>query len=148
MENEILAIVESAKKNESGFPTRLITAPKDKISSNELMLHLLHVESKDVTLKWVFDHVRNYMICGAVLWAGTKGFRLPSNDVIDWFVYRAGGSVLLVAAILLFALNMAHGIVGFSKIKNLGAIGKITYLICTMLLFFAAQVLFVTAKSS
>lgn len=129
-----------------GLPTQLITAPQDRLMIMQLFLHLLHCEAKDITLKWVFDHVRNYIICGAVMWAGIKGFTMPAPLFIDSIIFKLGGAVLIFSSVLLFSLNMGQGITGFSRICNLKKVGIISYMTSGFLLFFAAQVLLFTAK--
>lgn len=131
-----------------GFPTELITEPQEKLGLNKLVSHLLHVEPKDVTLKWVFDHVRNYIISGVVLWAGINAFKIPNKTYIDTFTHSVGGLVLIGTAFVLFALNITHGLAGFSKLRNLNTVGKFSYIACAFLALFAAQILFITAKSS
>ncbi|RON49344.1 hypothetical protein BK666_07145 [Pseudomonas frederiksbergensis] len=139
-------LTRQAKNN--GFPTELISEPQDKLAYNQLLSHLLHIEAKDITLKWVFDHIRNYIICGVVFWAGIRAFKIPKQSYIDSFSYSIGGVVLIFGSVLFFSLNMLHGIVGYSKIRNLGTIRKASYLIGCFIMFFSAQILYITAKSS
>ncbi|VVM71437.1 hypothetical protein [Pseudomonas fluorescens] len=129
-----------------GFPTKLLAEPQNKLDLNSLILHLVHLETKDVTLKWIFDHIRNYVICGVVLWAGVKAFKLPNVTFFDTFTHYAGGGVLLITALTLFSLNMLHGVVGFAKIRDLKTTSTVFYIIGTLLAFFAGNILFITAK--
>lgn len=131
-----------------GLPTQLITEPQDRLTIKQLFSHLLHCEAKDITLKWVFDHVRNYIICGAVMWAGIKGFTMPVPSFIDSIIFKIGSLVLILSSLALFSLNMGQGIAGFSRICNLKKVGMISYMTSGFLLFFAAQVLLFTAKGS
>lgn len=148
MENQEQNSKPEEERKTNGIPTELITEPQQKLSFDKLLSHLLHTEAKDVTLKWVFDHVRNYIICGVVLWGGIGAFSLPKPSYIDLVTQSIGGVVLIVSSLLLFALNLFHGVVGVSKIRNLGTIGKYTYLISCLLVLFAAQILYRAAKSS
>lgn len=147
MGNEEQVSSEPVKKN-NGIPTELITEPQEKLSFSKLFLHLLHTEAKDVTLKWVFDHVRNYIICGVVFWAGLGAFKLPKYTYIDSVTHTVGGATLIIGSLLLFTFNLIHGITGFSKIRNLGTVGKISYITSCFLMLFAAHILYITAKSS
>lgn len=138
-----------SEQNESnGIPTKLVTTPQSKLTMNDLILHLMHLEAKDVTLKWVFDHVRNYVICGVALWAGIKAFNIPNETLVDAITHRIGGCVLLATSLILFSLNMFHGVVGFSKIRDLNSLNKCFYIAGALLVFTAANILFITAKSS
>jgi hypothetical protein len=134
--------------SDSGVPTQLITKPQDRLSMSRLMAHMLHCEAKDVTLKWMFDHVKNYLICGALLWVGTHELIKHSPSVVEAVVAKAGSLVLMFSAFVLFALNICHGITGYSKIRNLGNVGKFAYLTAGLLVFFAAQVLLTSSKGS
>ncbi|WP_419735640.1 hypothetical protein [Pseudomonas sp. COR18] len=131
-----------------GFPTELITEPQDKLSFNSLFLHLLHIDAKDFTLKWIFDHIRNYIICGVLFWSGLRAINSPKITYVDTISENVGGGVLVLSSLVLFAFNMLHGIVGVSKVRNLSTVGKFSYLIFCFLALFAAQVLYKTAKSS
>ncbi|SNY46334.1 MULTISPECIES: hypothetical protein [unclassified Pseudomonas] len=148
MENELNSgQPEPAQKLEKkGFPTELLPEPQTKLNLSSLILHLVHLETKDVTLKWVFDHIRNYVICGVVLWAGVKAFKLPNITYFDTITHYLGGGVLLITAITLFSLNMLHGIVGFAKLRDLKSTSTILYIVGTLLAFFAGNILFITAK--
>ncbi|MEF9672548.1 hypothetical protein QNM99_10615 [Pseudomonas sp. PCH446] len=76
------------KEEKKRFPTELFSAPQNKLELSKLILHLTHIETKDVTLKWVFDHVRNYVICGVLLWAGINAFKLPDTLIIDMIAHK------------------------------------------------------------
>lgn len=141
-------IAHSELNESNGVPTKLLTTPQSKLTMNNLLLHLMHLEAKDVTLKWVFDHIRNYVICGVVLWAGIKAFSMPNETLVDAITHRIGGCVLLATSLILFSLNMFHGIVGLSKIRDLNSINKCFYIAGALLAFTAANILFITAKSS
>ncbi|QRK85224.1 hypothetical protein JN757_05470 [Pseudomonas granadensis] len=129
-----------------GFPTKLLSEPQNKLNLNSLLLHLLHLETKDVTIKWVFDIIRNYVICGVVLWTGVNAFKLQSSTVLDTIIHCVGGVVLIITAITLFTLNMTHGIIGFAKVRNLKTTSTVLYIIGSLLAFSAANILFTTAK--
>lgn len=126
-----------------GIHTQLLTEPQDKLSSETLLPHLMHIEAKDVTLKYLFDHVRNYVICGALLIAGFKAVVLKSTNFPGLFMHIAGGSTLVLTALALFGMNYMHGITAFSKIRNLSTVSKVGYIITTVFLFMGAIALFV-----
>lgn len=129
-----------------GFPTEILKQPMHKMSFEKLCSHLLHLETKDVTLKWIFDVVRNFIIAGALCLVGIKGFKIESYTYIDAVMNTAGGVFLIALSIFLFVFNFIHVVVGFSKVRSLSAIGMITYLLVFMLIFSAGNLLFITAK--
>ena len=121
--------------------TSLLAEPQDALSSDTLLSHLMHVEAKDVTLKFVFDHIRNYAICGALMYGGVRAITLkvvlPYTAAVQWL----GGGLLIFAALLLFGLNFIHGITAFSKIRNLSTVSKVWYSVGIALLLVGAGVL-------
>lgn len=121
-----------------GIPTELLKKPVDKLSIDSLLPHLMHLEIKDVTLKYIFDHVRNYAICGVLIAAGVKGLSLNVTNKVSSFIHIVGGIALVLTAIVLFMLNFMHGITAFSKIRNLSTLSKAVYIITTVFLFMGA----------
>ena len=125
-----------------GIKTELITEPQDKLPFMVFVGHLLHTEAKDVTLKWVFDHVRNYIFCAAVMWGSVRSFAFPAPTYIDSIIHFAGGVTLIGSSIVLFALNFIHGVVELSKLKNFRALGVVTYLCLSLLASFELKTVF------
>ena len=122
----------------TGIHTELITEPQDNLSSEKFLSHLMHVEAKDVTLKFAFDHVRNYIICGAILLAGLTTLKLRTAAPIHSVAFVLGGTTLALSAVLLFFLNFIHGITAFSKIRNFSKVSKAWYVVVTFLLLMGA----------
>ena len=77
----------------------------DAPGAEGLVRRLLRVDEKDLTLKLLFDHFRNYAVCAALIGAarlfGQVG--LPLANVF--------AALILLVASSLVALNMAHGLV-------------------------------------
>lgn len=138
--------VKAPDQIDRGFPTEILKQPMRRMSFEKLFSHLLHLETKDVTLKWIFDVVRNFIITGVLCLVGIKGFKIENYTYIDAVMNAAGGVFLIALSIFLFVFNFIHIVVGFSKVRSLSAIGMITYFLIFMLIFFAGNLLFITAK--
>lgn len=135
-------------KSNKGIPTTQLAEPQENLSQDQFLGHLLHLEPKDVNLKFVFDHIRNYGICGAMLWVGAKVLAQAhkSPDAFSAFTELLAGSTLFALPWALFALNFAHGLVAVSKVQNVGRISKVLYIAVSLLLFSAAGKLMLFAK--
>jgi hypothetical protein len=117
-----------------------MTQPPVNITTEEDFLKLLlKVEAKDVNLKFVFDHIKNYGICGLMLGIGVKVLAHPdkTNFLGAFFDLLAGG-VLFSLPWVLFALNFGHGILAFFAIRNAKEVNKYWYLAICISLFFPA----------
>ena len=117
-----------------------MSQPHVKITNEEDFLKLLlKIEAKDVNLKFVFDHIRNYGICGLMLGIGVKVLAHPdeANVLGAFFDYLAGG-VLFALPWALFALNFFHGISAFFAIRDAKEVHKYWYLAVCLFLFFPA----------
>lgn len=117
-----------------------MSQPPVNIKTEEDFLKLLlKVDAKDVNLKFVFDHIRNYGICGLMLGIGVKVLAHPdkTNFLGIIFDFLAGG-VLFALPWGLFALNFLHGIFAFFAIRDSKEVNKYWYLAITLLLFFSA----------
>ena len=125
-----------ASKPNIGIRTELITEPQDILTTDTIMNHLMHIEPKDVTLKFIFDHVRNYAICGVLFFAGFTNLNGKSQTLIVFSF--SGGIVLIFAAVALLGLNFIHGIIAFSKIRNIAKTSVVGYIITTFLLLMGA----------
>ena len=111
------------------------------------MDHLLHVETKDVSLKFVFDHIRNYGICGGMVLAGFKMLSIASasNPVAMLLNFLSGGALLGIAAVA-FALNLIQGFVAVTRVQEARHFDKLVFvvsfvavaLIALRFMFFAA----------
>ena len=134
-------IEDTVVKRYTGITTTLLTEPHDDLTIEQILSHLMHVDPKDITLKFVFDHVRNYIICGALTLTGVKTLSLKVSSFLEGLVHIIGGGTLILTAILLFSLNYLHGITAFSKIIHLTKMSKIWYAIATLLLLMGAGTL-------
>lgn len=115
-------------------------------NEEDFLKHLLKIEAKDVNLKFVFDHIRNYGICGLMLGIGIKVFEHPDqvSALRAMFDFLAGG-LLIALPWGLFALNFYHGLLAFIAIRDAKEVNKYWYLAITILLFFAASKLMLYA---
>jgi hypothetical protein len=127
--------------------TNPIKQAEDTLTDERFLLHILHIESKDVTLKFLFDYVKNYATCGALLWASGRMLFSTSNStdapgfIDDTWRLLAGGLILAVSLVL-FALNLIQGIIATSKLQNQNKINKyihtaIHFIVCLAALRFA-----------
>jgi hypothetical protein len=117
-----------------------IDSPQDAVTQEQILGHLLHVSPKDVTLKFVFDHIRNYGICGVMLLAGARVVReaIQSDNPIDYVTGLVAWGVLFALPWLLFALNFAHGIFAVAALQDLSKVRKWVYFVLSFLVFVAA----------
>jgi hypothetical protein len=88
-----------------------------KIPQKGLIDTFLSVESRDFSIKWVFDHFKGYAICGLLFWAALEA--LSKHEVV-WnsmasVVLALGASALLAIALGLYVLNQIHGVVWFVR---------------------------------
>lgn len=106
-----------------------------KVSKFDNMLkHVLHLDEKDLRLKFFFDHVRNYGISATVIVAG---FYLISNGSIVSNIPGAGivlGSLLLLSGFLLMIFNLLHPIWAMVQFK----VKMLPYMVISIILFLSA----------
>ena len=133
-----------------GIPTAPVAEPQQHISEEQLLQHLLHLETRDVNLEFVFDHIRNYGICGAMLWIGGKVLAQAHNgtDLFGMTMEMLAGATLFALPWLLFALNFGHGVIAVSKLQDLSKISKVAYVLVSLLIFIAASKLMYFAKGA
>lgn len=114
-------------------------SPVNITTEEDFLKLLLKVEAKDVNLKFVFDHITNYGICGLMLGISVKVLAQPdkTNFLAAMFDLLAGG-LLFALPWCLFALNFFHGISAFFAIRESKEVNKYWYLAITLLLFFLA----------
>lgn len=75
----------------------------------EFAKRLFNICYDQVDLKYIFDHFRNYLICGALFYAGTVLLnRGAMIGKIPYFGFVAGW-LFQVLAFVLFSLNFTHG---------------------------------------
>ena len=113
--------------------------PVNITNEEDFLKLLLKVEAKDVNLKFVFDHIRNYGICGLMLGIAVKVLAHPDkSNVLGAFFNFLEGGLLFSLPWVLFALNFAHGISAFFAIRDAKEVNKYWYLAVSLLLFFSA----------
>lgn len=113
--------------------------PVNITNEEDFLKLLLKVEAKDVNLKFVFDHIRNYGICGLMLGIGVKVLAHPDkSSFLGVFFDLLAGGLLFSLPWVLFALNFFHGISAFFAIRDAKEVNKYWYLAVCLLLFFPA----------
>lgn len=130
--------------------TTQLDKPAKTLTQEALLLHLLHLEPKDVNLKFVFDHIRNYTICGGMLWAGVKILATAGQELTDigkMFSLLAGG-VLFALPWLLFALNLLQGGVAAFRLQESKGMSFWVYISFYLLVFIAASKFMLVIKAA
>ena len=113
----------------------------------DFLKHLLKIDPKDVNIKFIFDHIRNYGICGAMLYVSVKVLANPNKtDVGTVMLDMLAGAVLFALPWFLFALNFVHGIAAFFSLRESKEVNKYLYLFFCFLLGLAAIKLMLFAK--
>jgi hypothetical protein len=90
---------------------------KEKSPSERFLLQLIDVKPEDVTLKFIFDNIRNYGIAATVIVAG---FYLAQHGAQVNHFPGAGivfGVLLIVTGFSLHALNLCQAIWALVKLK-------------------------------
>lgn len=116
---------------------------KDKLEKNKLLLQLIDVKPEDVTLKFIFDNIRNYGIAATVIVAGFYLVRhgaqvnpFPGSG----FVF---GVLLVIAGFLAYILNFTQAVWAIIKLK----MRVVPYFVLSMTLFFGTtELLWVLVK--
>jgi hypothetical protein len=129
--NEVLGIKLVHSIKEGGLSKR-----KSKI---DLYLeHLLHVDEKDLRLKFIFDHVRNYGIAASVMAAGFFLIKHgPSvSDLLGSGVVF--GTMLLISGFLLLVFNIIQPV----WVMVIQKVNMIPYMIISIILFLGASEFF------
>jgi hypothetical protein len=94
---------------------------------------LFKVDPKSVDLKFIFDHFRNYLICGALVF-GSKALEKSEGFVSFPYFNTAASWLLLITGFLLFSLNFAHGLFALKAVTK-SRINDWIYVLCSVLLF-------------
>jgi|GEM_PF-5147666 len=108
---------------------------KKESKIDKMLKHVLHVEEKDLRLKFFFDHVRNYGIAASVMVAG---FYLIGNGAVVSNFPGAGimfGSLLLLSGFLLMVFNLLHPIWAMVQYK----VKMLPYMVISLILFLSAS---------
>lgn len=121
-------------------------------AEEDLLKHLLKIEAKDVNLKFIFDHIRNYGICGLMVGIGAHVLAHPDKtSFLSAMLDLLAGAALFALPWGLFALNFFHGVLAFLALSNskdfndFNGFSKFWYLVIYLLLFFAATKLMLFA---
>jgi hypothetical protein len=115
-------------------------------TEDDFLKLLFKVEPKDVNLKYIFDHIRNYAICGGMLGISVKVLAKPEgSDFLAVMFHFLAGGILFSMPWILFALNFAHGIFAFCAIREAKEINPYVFVTITFLLFLAACKLMIFA---
>lgn len=129
-----------------GVNTAQITAPQTELTEDQFIAHVLHLEAKDVNLKFIFDHIRNYTICGGLLWlSGHVWNHLGQNIFQNIFDYLVTGT-LGALALTLTAFNYFHGLAAVSTLQDMRHVNKIVYIVASVLLLLVAIKILLFAK--
>lgn len=94
---------------------------------------IFRVDRKSVDLKFIFDHFRNYLICGALVLAG-KVLETSESFVSFAHFNTAASWLLLFCGFLLFTLNFTHGLFAVKAVSK-HKISDWLYVTFTVLLF-------------
>lgn len=116
---------------------------EEKSQTERFLLQLIDVKPEDVTLKFIFDNIRNYGIAATVMVAG---FYLAQHGAqVNHFI-GAGivfGTLLVVAGFSLYALNLCQAIWALVKLK----MRVVPYFILSMAMFLGtSELLWVLIK--
>jgi hypothetical protein len=108
-----------------------------KLMSNEhsVLMHLITIEKKDINLKFVFDHIRNYLICSTILASGLFVFKNGTMLIpFPWARWVEGG-LLITIFIVLMALNLSQGAYAAKKLR----VPKVIYFLTILILLSSAH---------
>ena len=124
--------------------------PSDALTEDRAFSHILHLDAKDVNLKFIFDNIRNYGICGAMLWAAPKVLLAASTTAgfIERSFSLVAYAVLISLPWLLFALNFGQLVLGFFKLQNPSKLNTFLYLLITLSILIAAIKFMLVAKGA
>lgn len=112
--------------------------PEQKTKLNQFLDHILHINEKDLNLKFIFDHIRNYGIAASVVAIGlflikhgTSYTVFPKSGIIF-------GIALITFGFILLILNLMQPIWAMVQHK----IKMLPYLIMSLLFFLTANEFF------
>ena len=130
--------------------TTQLHEPSDALTEDQALKHILHLEAKDVNLKFIFDNIRNYAICGALLWAAPKVLLATSTTAgfIEHSFSLVAYAVQISLPWLLFALNFGQLVLGFFKLQSPSKLNTFLYLLVTLSIFIAASKFMLFAKGA
>lgn len=116
---------------------------EEKLQAERFLLQLIDVKPEDVTLKFIFDNIRNYGIAATVMVAG---FYLAQHGAQVNNFLGAGivfGVLLVVVGFSLYALNLCQAIWALVKLK----VRVVPYFILSMVMFLGtSELLWVLIK--
>jgi len=74
----------------------------------------IEVSDREINLKFLFDHMRNYLICGALMFAGVKVMFKQSTFLELPYMSVIAGGMLFVIGYGLFWMNIFQGMFAVS----------------------------------
>lgn len=131
------------KKNFRALPIDHIktTQPPNISESRGFLDNLLDIKRSDVTLKFLFDNLRNYTIAAAMIAAGLYLINHGSSIKLIPGIGNATGATLIAIGIVGYVLNFAQSILASLKFSISGFI----YSIISATIFFTSIDFFITA---
>jgi hypothetical protein len=94
---------------------------------------MFKVDPKSVDLKFIFDHFRNYLICGALVF-GSNALEKSESFMSFPHFNTAASWLLLIVGFVLFSLNFTHGLFALKAVSK-HRINDWIYAVVTVLLF-------------
>ncbi|BEV72624.1 hypothetical protein THUN1379_21060 [Paludibacterium sp. THUN1379] len=108
-----------------------ISEAREKSQAERILLQLIDIKPEDVTLKFIFDNIRNYGIAATVVVAG---YYLAQHGAQVSHFTGAGivfGTLLIVSGISLYAINLCQAFWALVKLK----IRYVPYSVFSMTIF-------------
>lgn len=119
-----------------------MTNEKDKSKTDKFLHQLIDIKPEDITLKFVFDNIRNYGIAAMVMVAG---FYLSQHGAANPF-HNSGiffGILLVLAGFVIYVLNVMQAVWALVKLK----MRMVPYFILSMIIFLGtSELLWVLIK--
>ncbi|MCL9802167.1 hypothetical protein [Pseudomonas sp. AKS31] len=113
----------------------------ENTNNSGFLEQFINVKKTDITLKFFFDHLRNYTIAAAILVAGIYLLRNGSSISIVPYIGNITGSTLIIIGIISYALNFTQGIFAYLKLSP----SNFFYAIVSTLILVTSIDLFATA---
>ncbi|OOH78698.1 hypothetical protein BOW65_18450 [Pseudomonas koreensis] len=113
----------------------------ESINDPNFLEQFINVKKTDITLKFFFDHLRNYTIAAAILVAGIYLLKNGSSISIAPYIGNITGSTLILIGIISYALNFAQGIFAYLNLSP----SNFFYAVVSTLILLTSIDLFATA---
>lgn len=117
-------------------PKNDISEEKEKSQDDNFLLQLINIKPEDVTLKFIFDNIRNYGIAATVMVAGLYLFK-NGAELINYFpdAGKVLGVILVATGFSLHVFNFCQAIWALVKLK----MRVVPYFILSTVMFFGAS---------